>query len=155
MLSYTVVKLLFALLLACVPACIWSYIFYKKQVGKKSMTLITFVTGATFEIPLLFYKYLWQFFPWLNAFQYTHSFKDDLVGFVNFSFVPLDVILTFLIVGVIEESPFPQLLLERLGKVVVYDPLMSRRCIAPATSIFVVLLRFHGMNRLYYLRVLP
>jgi len=92
-----------ALILSIVPAAVWGYIFYKKQVGQKSMSLQTFIAGAVFVAPLLAYKYLWQFFPWLNAFAYTHQFKDDFVGFANLTAVPLDVLFTFLIVGVIEE----------------------------------------------------
>jgi len=67
------------------------------------MSFHTFAAGAAFVAPLLVYKYLWQYFPWLNAFAYTHQYKDDFVGFSNFSNVPLDVLITFLIVGVIEE----------------------------------------------------
>jgi RsiW-degrading membrane proteinase PrsW (M82 family) len=100
---FSIVKVGLAALLAVIPACVWGYIFWKKQVGQKSMTLATFVAGALFVTPLLIYKGLWQYFPWINAFQYTHSFKDDLVGFSSFGMVPLDVILTFMIVGVIEE----------------------------------------------------
>lgn len=96
-------RLSLATVLAVVPACIWGYIFYKKQVGKKSMVAITFSAGALFVTPLLAYKYMWQFFPWLNAFEYAHPFKDDLVGFSTFGMIPLDVIITFMIVGVIEE----------------------------------------------------
>lgn len=96
-------KLVLAVTLAIVPACAWGYIFYKKQKGQKAMTVKTFIAGATFVAPLLAYKYLWQYFPWLNAFEYTHPFKDDLIGFSTFGIVPLDVILTFMIVGVIEE----------------------------------------------------
>lgn len=92
-----------ALLLSIIPAAVWGYIFYKKQVGQKSMSLRTFIAGAVFVAPLLAYKFLWQFFPWLNAFAYTHQFKDDFVGFANLTAVPLDVLFTFLIVGVIEE----------------------------------------------------
>ncbi len=92
-----------ALLLSIVPAAAWGYIFYKKQVHKKSMSLRIFIGGAVFVAPLLAYKYLWQFFPWLNAFAYTNQFKDDFIGFSNITAVPLDVLFTFLIVGVIEE----------------------------------------------------
>ncbi len=97
-------RIAFAALLAVVPAMVWGYIFYKKQKGQKSMILRTFMVGAMFVTPLLFYKYLWQFFPWINAFQYTHPFKDDLIGFQTFGLVPLDVIFTFMLVGVIEET---------------------------------------------------
>jgi RsiW-degrading membrane proteinase PrsW (M82 family) len=97
------IRIALAAVLALVPACIWGYIFYKKQVGQKSMLARTFIAGALFVAPLLAYKSLWAYFPWLNAFEYTHPFKDDLVGFSTFGFVPLDVIFTFMIVGVIEE----------------------------------------------------
>jgi RsiW-degrading membrane proteinase PrsW (M82 family) len=103
MTQYAIFKIVLAALLAIVPACAWGYIFYKKQVGKKSMVLKTFIAGALFVVPLLAYKSLWQYFPWLNAFEYTHPFKDDMVGFSSFSLIPLDIILTFMIVGVIEE----------------------------------------------------
>lgn len=103
MTQYAIFKIALAALLAIVPACAWGYIFYKKQVGKKSMVLKTFIAGALFVVPLLAYKSLWQYFPWLNAFEYTHPFKDDMVGFSSFSLIPLDIILTFMIVGVIEE----------------------------------------------------
>ena len=96
-------KVAVSALLAIVPAAAWGYIFYKKQIGYKCMSLQTFFAGAFFVAPLLLYKYLWQFFPWLNAFIYTHPFKDDFVGLANLTLIPLDVLLTFLIVGVIEE----------------------------------------------------
>ncbi len=97
------IKVVFSFLLAVIPACIWGYIFYSKQVGQKRMTVQTFAVGALFVLPILGYKSLWKYFPWLNAFQYTHPFKDDLIGFSNFTLIPVSVLLTFLIVGVIEE----------------------------------------------------
>ncbi len=101
--DYKIIKLAFALLLAIVPAAIWGWFFYHKQKGKKSMILKTFMFGSFFVLPLLGYKYLWQYFPWINAFQYTHPFRDDIIGFANISIIPLDVLLTFMLVGVIEE----------------------------------------------------
>lgn len=99
----TSIKIAIAGILAFVPAFIWGYIFYKKQHGQKRMLFETFAMGALFVTPLLAYKYLWQYFPWIDAFQYTNPFKDDLIGFSTFGFVPLSVIFTFMIVGVIEE----------------------------------------------------
>jgi len=99
----TIIKVGLAALLAVIPAVAWGYIFYRKQIGHRAMTLATFIAGALFVTPLLVYKGLWQYFPWINAFEYTHPFKDDLVGFSSFGMIPLDVILTFMIVGVIEE----------------------------------------------------
>src|SRR5579883_1334433 len=99
-----ILKSVLAFVLAIVPAAAWGYFFYKKQAGKKIMSLRLFIGGAAFVAPLLAYKYLWQFFPWLNAFAYTTQFKDDFVGFANVTAIPLDVLLTFIIVGVIEET---------------------------------------------------
>lgn len=99
----TLFRLGLAFILAIVPACIWGYIFYKKQQGQKSMMLKTFIAGALFVTPLLAYKALWQYFPWINAFQYTQQFKDDFIGFSTFGMIPVDVLVTFMIVGVIEE----------------------------------------------------
>lgn len=99
----SILKLILAALLAIVPAAIWGYIFYKKQQGQKRMLFATFGMGALFVTPLLIYKYLWQFFPWINAFHYTEKYNNDLVGLSTFGTIPLGVILTFMIVGVIEE----------------------------------------------------
>lgn len=104
MTTYQIIKIIFAIILAVIPAIIWGYIFFKKQPGKKKPVFESFFMGALFVLPLLGYKYLWQYFPWLNAFQYTHPYKDDLIGFSTLALIPLDVILTFMIVGVIEET---------------------------------------------------
>ncbi len=103
MVIYSILKHVIAVVLAIIPACVWGYIFYKKQVNKKSMVFRTFLVGAVLVVPLLMYKYLWQYFPWLNAFEYTQNYKNDLIGFSTFGFIPVDVILTFMVVGVIEE----------------------------------------------------
>ena len=63
----------------------------------KRMLLVTFAAGCVFVTPLLFYKYMWQYFPWLDAFQYTDKFKDDIIGFSTLQMIPLDIILTFMI----------------------------------------------------------
>lgn len=102
--THTIFRLILAAILALIPAMVWGWIFYKKQVGMKKMTMVTFAAGALFVTPLLFYKYLWQFFPWLDAFKYTEKFSDDVIGFANFGLIPLDVLLTFMIVGIIEEA---------------------------------------------------
>lgn len=100
----SLIRVCLAAVLAIIPAIVWGFVFYKKQVGKKSMIFSTFAMGALFVTPLLIYKYLWQYFPWLDAFQYTDSFKEDFIGFSTFSMIPLNVIMTFMIVGVIEET---------------------------------------------------
>ncbi len=97
------IQITIAFLLALAPACVWGYFFSKKNPGPRIMNLLTFISGAFFVVPLLVYKHLWQYFPWLNAFAYTHLLKDDLIGFSSITMIPLSVIVTFLIVGIIEE----------------------------------------------------
>ena len=103
MLEYKLINLAVAGLLAIIPAIFWGYIFYKKQPENKVTSIHLFMSGALAVAPLLVYKYLWQFFPWINAFVYTNSFKDDIIGFGNISIIPFDVLATFMVVGLIEE----------------------------------------------------
>lgn len=92
-----------SMILACIPALIWGYIFYKRHPEKRNLTIITFVAGALAVFPILIYKFLWQFFPWINAFKLADFYKEDLIGFSNLIVLPLSVIITFMIVGIIEE----------------------------------------------------
>jgi RsiW-degrading membrane proteinase PrsW (M82 family) len=101
--TFSIIYLVTAGLLALVPAIFWGYIFYKKQPENKVTVARLFGAGALAVAPLLLYKYLWQFFPWINAFLYTNSFQNDVLGFGNVALLPVDVLLTFMIVGVIEE----------------------------------------------------
>lgn len=93
----------FAGLLAIIPAIFWGYIFFKKHQENKATSIRLFLSGALAVAPLLLYKYLWQFFPWINAFLYTDNFKADILGFSNISIIPFEVITTFMLVGLIEE----------------------------------------------------
>jgi RsiW-degrading membrane proteinase PrsW (M82 family) len=52
----------------------------------------------------LLYKLSWQFFPWLNAFKIADLYKEDVIGFSNFAILPLSVVITFMLVGLIEET---------------------------------------------------
>lgn len=103
MLGTKTIYILLSATLALLPALFWGYIFYKKQPENKIISLKVFIAGALSVAPLLLYKYLWQYFPWINAFTYANTFKEDLVGFSNFAVIPVDIIITFMIVGVIEE----------------------------------------------------
>ena len=98
-----VLQVVLAILLAIVPAGIWGKIFYAKQPEKKSVVIHLFIMGALSVTPLLAYKYLWKFFPWINAFLYANTFKADMVGFQNVALIPINIIITFMLVGVIEE----------------------------------------------------
>ncbi len=92
-----------SILLACVPAYIWGYLYYKKQPEDRKLTTLTFLLGAIMVFPILLYKFLWQFFPSINAFRYANYYSSDLIGIGNLVSIPLSVIITFMFVGVMEE----------------------------------------------------
>lgn len=102
-LDYKLLNIVIAGLLAIIPAMFWGFIFYSKQPENKFTTMRLFLAGIVSVAPLLLYKYLWQFFPWINAFTYTNSFNDNMVGFSNVAMIPFDVLMTFMVVGIIEE----------------------------------------------------
>ncbi len=89
--------------LAFLPIIMWGYIFLKKHPEAKKLVLVTFVAGMISVTPLLLYKYLWQFFPWINAFIWTRNLNADILGFSSFMLIPLPILVTFMFVGIIEE----------------------------------------------------
>ncbi len=101
--SLQVLQIIGSIILATIPALIWGYIFYLKNPYKRSVIFYAFFLGATAVFPILFYKYLWQFFPWINAFKYTQGYEANVLGISHFLAIPMSVILTFSIVGIIEE----------------------------------------------------
>lgn len=96
-------KIIISVLLAGIPAYIWGYIFYKKEPQPRRLTLITFIMGMLSVIPILAYKHAWKFFPKINAFMYANTFSEHQVAISQIIAVPLSVIITFMIVGIIEE----------------------------------------------------
>lgn len=90
-------------LLAFLPVVMWGYIFLKKHPEAKKLVVITFIAGMVAVAPLLLYKYLWQFFPWINAFIWTRNLNADILGLSSFMLIPLPVLVTFMVVGIIEE----------------------------------------------------
>jgi RsiW-degrading membrane proteinase PrsW (M82 family) len=90
-------------LLAFLPVIMWGYIFLRKHPEAKKLVAITFIAGTLAVVPLLLYKYLWQFFPWLNAFIWTRNIDADFLGLSSFILIPLPVLVTFMVVGIIEE----------------------------------------------------
>jgi RsiW-degrading membrane proteinase PrsW (M82 family) len=97
------IQILGSIFLAFIPIIIWGYIFRKKHPEKRKLTILTFIAGALAVFPILIYKFLWQFFPWINAFKLADFYKEDLIGFSNLIILPLSVIITFMLVGLIEE----------------------------------------------------
>lgn len=98
------IQIIGSILLACVPVMIWGYIFYKKNPEDKRLATMTFLAGALAVFPILLYKLSWQFFPWINAFRIAEPFHGDVIAFSGMIALPLSVIITFMLVGVIEES---------------------------------------------------
>ncbi len=103
MFELPLIRVSIAAFLAVFPVVFWGYIFYKKQPEVRKDIVRLFIAGCASVAPLLLYKYLWQYFPWINAFMYTNSFNDDMIGFANITIIPIQVIMTFMIVGIIEE----------------------------------------------------
>jgi len=98
------VQLIGSILLSLIPVCIWGYIYYKKNPESRHLVALTFIAGALAVFPILIYKYLWTFFPWINAFTFADKYKDHVFAITELISLPLSVILTFMIVGIIEET---------------------------------------------------
>lgn len=96
-------QVLLCILLASVPALIWGSIFYKKDPVYRPKALQTFLLGMCSVLPILLYKWSWNFFPQVNIFTYTDSFTTDLFAFTNHLYLPLGTLFAFMFVGVIEE----------------------------------------------------
>jgi len=93
-----------SIFLALIPAFLWGYFFLKKNPEKRANVGFVFCAGALAVFPILIYKFLWQFFPWINAFQYAENLNNSFVGISSIIRIPLSVIITFMMVGVMEET---------------------------------------------------
>ena len=95
--------LIVSVIFAFVPIIAWGLHFLKKHPEAKKLVFLTFIAGALSVTPLILYKFLWDFFPWINAFIWTRNLNVDLLGLSSLMIVPFSVLVTFLLVGVIEE----------------------------------------------------
>lgn len=95
--------IILSVILAFIPVFLWGYHFLQKHKELRKLVVITFVSGALAVTPLLLYKYLWDFFPWINAFVWTRNLSVDFLGLSSLMLIPIPIIMTFLLVGVIEE----------------------------------------------------
>ncbi len=100
----SIVQIIGSIILATIPAIIWGHIFYKRNPENRRLLGWTFFVGALGVFPILLYKFSWQFFPWMNAFKLADYYKDDVIGISNAIALPLSIIITFMIVGLIEEN---------------------------------------------------
>jgi RsiW-degrading membrane proteinase PrsW (M82 family) len=92
-----------SVIFAFVPIIAWGWHFLRKHPETKRLVILTFIAGALSVTPLILYKFLWNFFPWINAFIWTRNLNVDLLGLSSIMIVPFSVLTTFLLVGVIEE----------------------------------------------------
>ena len=97
------IQIIGSILLAFIPAIVWGVLFYIKRPENKRLSILTFMAGALAVTPILLYKLSWNYFPWVNAFNYADKFKNDYIGFGSVAYLSLSVIITFMMVGVIEE----------------------------------------------------
>ncbi|HPU95024.1 MAG TPA: PrsW family glutamic-type intramembrane protease, partial [Candidatus Gracilibacteria bacterium] len=92
-----------SILLAIVPVLVWGTLFYIKRPINKSFSVVTFIAGALAVFPILLYKTSWTYLPWVNAFNFAEKYKQDYIGLDRVGTVSLSVLITFMLVGVIEE----------------------------------------------------
>lgn len=90
-------------LLAAIPALIWGLIFYQKDPVYKPRALLTFFLGILSVIPILAYKWSWQYFPQINVFAYTEELQTNVLSLTPALTLTLGTLLAFLFVGFIEE----------------------------------------------------
>jgi len=90
-------------ILAATPVAVWGYVFFRKWPSNRYLAVVTFLVGGLSVFPILFYKSLWNWFPWMNAFLYAEKFSNYSLSIGALITVPLSVLITFMLVGVIEE----------------------------------------------------
>ncbi len=96
-------RILLTILMACIPAIIWGFIFYRKDPVFRPKAKQTFLLGMASVTPILFYKWSWQYLPQINVFNYTSNFQADVFDFTPYLYLPVGTLLAFMFVGVIEE----------------------------------------------------
>lgn len=101
--ALNVMQIVVSIVLAAVPALVWFYIFFHRQPEEKSISFTIFSLGSLAVFPILFYKYLWQYLPWINAFKYVQKFDDTIINLHSIFSLPLGILFSFVVVGVIEE----------------------------------------------------
>lgn len=92
-----------SIILASIPAIVWGVIFYRKDPVYEPRAMLTFMVGMLSVIPMLVYKWSWDYIPQLNVFQFTDNFQTDVLQFSPYYFLPLGTIFAFMFVGVLEE----------------------------------------------------
>lgn len=97
------IQIIGAVILALIPAIVWGVFFYLKRPEDRRLSTLTFLAGGLAVLPILLYKFSWDYYPWINAFKFANNYKNDIIGIGSIISIPLSVFITFMIVGVIEE----------------------------------------------------
>lgn len=89
--------------LVSVPIMLWGYFFYNKDPQNKRLTALTFVGGVMSAVSVVLYQKLWAYIPEINALAVADYFEGSVFHVPNLLTIPMTVIVSFMIVGVIEE----------------------------------------------------
>jgi len=100
---FNVLEITGSIILALIPAIVWGVMFYVRRPEDRHFSMATFIAGGVAVAPILLYKLSWDYFPWINAFKFADSYKNDYIGLSGMLMIPLSVIITFMFVGVLEE----------------------------------------------------
>lgn len=96
-------KIILSAILAFVPVIIWGYIFYQREPQSKRLAIFTFFGGMLAVVGILVYKWSWQFFPHIDLFRFANQYSEIYFGISNFILIPLSIIITFSVIGLLEE----------------------------------------------------
>ncbi len=97
------IKIIICALLAIIPVIMWGYIFLKRSGEPAGTVILTFIAGMVSVAPIILYKLSWQYFPELNLFNYFDGYGNNVFGFTGLLYLPLSTLLSFFLVGMIEE----------------------------------------------------
>lgn len=103
MASSVLLKIAVCSIMALVPVAGWGYLFYQRDPQSKRLTILTFLGGMLAVVGIIFYKWLWNFFPSLDLFRFANNYANDYLGFSSFALIPMSVVVIFMIIGLIEE----------------------------------------------------
>jgi RsiW-degrading membrane proteinase PrsW (M82 family) len=98
-----ILQIIGASALALIPALVWGVLFYVKRPEDRKLSVLTFLAGGLSVMPILLYKLSWEHLPWINAFRLADPYRGDYIALPNMIVLPLSIIITFMLVGVIEE----------------------------------------------------
>ncbi len=89
------ITLIIMVILAAIPALIWSYLIFKGRKTSRFMLLLAFFMGTLTVLPLIIlYDYLWVWFPALDVYRVITE---------NIAEAHIAALITLFVVGILEE----------------------------------------------------